>query len=255
MRVLATLSIKGGVGKTSCTVGIARALKRRGLKVGILDLDYRSPEVPLFLGVRADTALERTEGDILVPPMVEGMPVFSMAYIWPEGQGVLVEDDLAVQDVKQLLTPGIIGWPALDWLCLDSPPTSSGITKELLSSAGVGAMVVSHPSSASEAALLRTLDLLTELRVPIYALVSNQGTGEDGLPRYDLMDTDLARLAENRGVPIFQAIPHIRGSGKLDKYFDELAAKIVMTEPVLLKKTVLEGSKWTQLSRLLKQMP
>lgn len=255
MHCIVIISVKGGVGKTSCSVGLARALKRRGLRVGILDLDYRSPEVPMFLGVKAETALERAEGDALIPPMVEGMAVFSMAYVWPESQAVMVEDGDAVQDVRQLLTPGIIAWPELDYLVCDSPPNSSGITKELLSAPGVGAVAVSHPSTASEAALLRTLDLLAELRVPLHALVSNQGSGEDGVQRYDLTDEDLRALAEKRGIPVFQAVPHIRGPGKLDSYFDTLAAKIVDVKPVLLKKTTLEGSKWTQLTKLLKQMP
>ena len=52
--VVAVASGKGGVGKTSVAVGLARELVREGLRVGLLDADLHGPDVPRMLGIRRD---------------------------------------------------------------------------------------------------------------------------------------------------------------------------------------------------------
>ena len=243
MRTLLSASIKGGVGKTTVAVGTALALQRRGLRVGILDLDYRSPCVPLVLGVDG-ASLGRTASDALVPVEAQGLYLFSMAYVWDADQAVMVEDSDATTDVAQLLRPGVIAWPELDWLVVDTPPTSSGIVRAALEASGAaGAILVTQPSQVGRAATVRTLDLFAQKQVPVYALVSNQGTdGPDGMPRYDLQAHHIRELAEAHHIPIFMAIPHTR---HLDPYFDRLAAQLVVTSPVLLPKPPEpEGKSW-----------
>ncbi len=50
MDILSLFSEKGGVGKTTATVGLARALASRGLNIGVVDLDPRSTAT-IWLGV------------------------------------------------------------------------------------------------------------------------------------------------------------------------------------------------------------
>ena len=252
MQTILSCSIKGGVGKTTVAVGTARALQRRGLRVGILDLDYRSPCVPLVMGAD-DALLDRTPADALVPVEAQGLYLFSMGFIWPPEQCVMVGDDAATEDVRQLLRPGVIAWPQLDYLVVDTPPTSSGVVRVALDVAGAaGAILVTQPSRVARAATVRTLDLFAEKQVPVYALISNQGMEERGRDRdgflltgqhrYDLTDTDILSLAQQHQIPIFLAIPHTRD---LDPHFDRLAAMLVGTSPVLLPKPPeLEGASW-----------
>ncbi|MGB9594045.1 MAG: P-loop NTPase, partial [Anaerolineae bacterium] len=49
--VLAIMSGKGGVGKSLVTAQLAVALRRRGLRVGILDADITGPSIPKILGL------------------------------------------------------------------------------------------------------------------------------------------------------------------------------------------------------------
>jgi len=231
MKTILSASVKGGVGKTTVAVGLAQALQRLGHKVGILDLDYRAPNVPIVLNAEGLT-IGRTRDDALVPVAIAGLHLFSMAYVWPKEKGVLVEDNEATNDVAELLQPGVIAWPNLDFLVLDTPPTSSGIVRVALeASNATGAIVVSHPSRVSRADTLRTLDLFSEKQVPVYALVSNQGRDDEERERYDLTDRDIFDLARQYGIPIFVAIPHTQN---LVPYFDTLAEKVVVTEPVVL---------------------
>jgi len=49
-RILAVASGKGGVGKSTVALGIARALKDQGERVGLLDLDIFGPSLPTLMG-------------------------------------------------------------------------------------------------------------------------------------------------------------------------------------------------------------
>ena len=44
-------AIKGGVGKSQTTIGLACALKDKGLKMGIIDSDVTGPKIPAALGM------------------------------------------------------------------------------------------------------------------------------------------------------------------------------------------------------------
>ena len=246
------VAIKGGVGKTTVTVELGKAYRRLGLQVGVLDLDYRNPECPLFLNC-IDGKPGRTETDMVVPVMVDGIHLFSMAFIWPTAKAVLVEDNDARSDIKQILSPGVIAWPFLDVLVADSPPTSAGVTSAALEPGHfTGAILLSHPSTASRDALLRTLDLFSEKQVPVYALLSNQGCDEEGRPRYDLLDADIEALAKKYKLPLFMSIPHTRN---LAPHFDRLAADLLQTKPVILDPPKEpEGAGWERLVQISKTL-
>ncbi len=52
--IIAVASGKGGVGKSSVAVAIARELTRNGRKAGLVDADIAGPDVPRMLGLRRD---------------------------------------------------------------------------------------------------------------------------------------------------------------------------------------------------------
>ena len=51
-RVIAVSSGKGGVGKSMIATTIALKLAKKGLKVGLFDLDFTSPSTHLIMGVK-----------------------------------------------------------------------------------------------------------------------------------------------------------------------------------------------------------
>ncbi len=52
VKLVAVASGKGGVGKSTVSLGLARALARRGCQVGLLDADIYGPDIPLMVGLK-----------------------------------------------------------------------------------------------------------------------------------------------------------------------------------------------------------
>ena len=250
-KIVPVCSLKGGVGKTTISIGIARALRDKGLKVGILDLDYRTPNVPIALDNGAATLDHTYDGDVLLPPSVEDIRVMSMAYIWPEWKCVQVEDADAMEDVVHLLTPGIIDWDGVEYLIVDTPPTSTGVVRVALEAENiVGAIVVSHSSRVSRMDAIRTIDLFVEKGVPIIGLVCNQSVGVDGELRYDLEPADIEQVAAKYGIPYLGTIPHSRNN--LSSYFEVMADAILLNNPVTLRLKEPDKEPWKKLISLTK---
>lgn len=51
-KVIGVMSGKGGVGKSTVSVLLAKSLKKKGYKVGIMDADVTGPSVPRLLGIK-----------------------------------------------------------------------------------------------------------------------------------------------------------------------------------------------------------
>ena len=74
------LSGKGGVGKSTVSVGLALSLARQGKKVGLMDIDITGPNVPKMLGIE-DVDLHVEDGQIFPAIGPHGLKVISMAFL------------------------------------------------------------------------------------------------------------------------------------------------------------------------------
>jgi ATP-binding protein involved in chromosome partitioning len=250
MKIILVTGLKGGVGKTTTSIETARALTRRGYKVGILDLDYRTPNVPIAMDNGVAQLGHTFDGDVLLPPEIEGIRVMSMAYVWPEWKCVQVSDEDAMDDVLHLLSPDVVDWGPIDYLICDTPPTSTGVVQIALEAEDVvGSLIVSHASRVSRMDTVRTIDLFREKEVPIVGLVCNQA----GL--HDLDSEDIRVVAEQSGIPFFISVPHVgRNDGTLDAYFDQIGEALLNTAPITLKVKEVEDTKWRALLEMFKKL-
>ena len=253
MKKILVTSLKGGTGKTTTSISLAIALRGSGFKTGILDIDYRTPNVPLAMearglgGVPVDHSFT---GDVLIPAVVADIEVMSMAYIWPEHKAVQVAEADAMSDVRHLLSPGIIAWDqALSYLVIDTPPTSVGVVEAAFRADDVlGAFVVTHASSVSRMDAIRTLDLFREEGVPVLGMVCNQ------VGLHDLNADDIQAVATEAALPICLNVPHNPDFDELAPLYDELVKIIVKEEVVILPRYQPEDGTWQKLVKVMETL-
>jgi ATP-binding protein involved in chromosome partitioning len=218
------------------TAGLGKALARQGLKVGFLDLDYFAPNLDVELEVSAP--LEGDGNGHIIPSLTkDGSQFISLGQVYVADQAVTVGEEAAIYDIEQLLKPGVVEWGPLDYMVIDTAPTSSGVIQACLLVPDLfGTILISQPSRVSRADLLRSLSLMKDKRVPVLGAVVNQayyicpGCGQTSAA-YDLTPEDIETVVNEYKVPVLGKIPH---SGDLDKYFDELAIAVIGASPVII---------------------
>lgn len=164
-KALLIMSMKGGVGKTTVAVGLAKLLARRGLRVGLLDVDIHGSALPRALKLSRNPGYEPLLGQQLRPVRDGNIQIFSVGLLFREESPTEWDGEQKRSGVKQLVT-GSIAWEPLDWLVVDTPPTSGDEVLSLLAHMPNvhGAVIVTQPSDLSILGMRKTINLLREER-------------------------------------------------------------------------------------------
>src|SRR5437588_5740375 len=210
--VVAVVSGKGGVGKSSVTAGLACAWALGGARVGVLDADLNGPTMAKMLGVRGQR-LPFTANGVEPPRTTLGVKVMSMDLLLPSDAAPLTWD-AATQDeahtwrgtmeanaLREFLAD--TNWGELDVLLLDLPPGTDRLsTIASLVPSLSGIVVVTIPSDVSHLVVRRSITVAANTRAPVLGLVENMA----GL----FMGPDAAKLAADAGIPFLGSVPFDR---------------------------------------------
>lgn len=178
--VIAVASGKGGVGKTSVAVALARELVRRGRRTGLLDADLHGPDVPRMLGIRRDararsvtlTAAPGSRDAELEAVDVDGLAVASVGFLLGGTQGLTMAGPFAELMLGRLLEQ--TRWGELDVLVVDLPPGTGEIQQGLVTRADdVAAVLVVTPAEVSHLDTGRAVAVLRQAGVPLVGGVEN----------------------------------------------------------------------------------
>jgi len=128
-RVIASVSGKGGTGKSLTAANIAYALKMRGKEVGILDCDVRSPNITCILGIDSNVQLELNEDRRrVVKPLWNGIWVMSSAIFAANYRALTITGEQVATFLRQTVVD--FDWPVpLDFLILDMDPSTGDSMK------------------------------------------------------------------------------------------------------------------------------
>lgn len=120
--LIAVLSGKGGVGKSSVAALLAVALRRQGREVGVLEGDRTGPSIPRMFGLHG---LPPPFAGVIVPARsASGIEAMSINLILPdEQQAVIWRGPLISGAIKQFCYDVL--WGHLDFLVVDLPPGTS----------------------------------------------------------------------------------------------------------------------------------
>ncbi|HVN02352.1 MAG TPA: Mrp/NBP35 family ATP-binding protein [Caulobacteraceae bacterium] len=172
-RVIAVVSGKGGVGKSTVAVNLACALAAMGLKVGLLDCDVYGPSVPRMMGVDDEPVFEDGK---LQPLMAFGLKLMSIGFIVDEGRAMIWRGPMVTSAVRQMIKDVRWGGPGdeLDVLVADMPPGTGDIQLTLFHDFKIdGAVIVSTPQEIALIDARRAAAMLEKLGTPILGMIEN----------------------------------------------------------------------------------
>ena len=148
--IIAVVSGKGGVGKSTVAANLAIALAKGGAKTGLMDADIYGPSVPIMFGVRGERPLMmEIEGKGMIVPLERyGIKLISIGLMVDEKQAVVWRGPMASSAIRQFITD--VYWGELDYLVVDMPPGTGDIHLTVLQTVPVtGVEVVSTPQAVA----------------------------------------------------------------------------------------------------------
>lgn len=174
--IIAVVSGKGGVGKSTVAANLALALSQQGAKVGLMDADIYGPSVPIMFGVRGQRPLmENVDGkDKIVPLEQHGIKLISIGLLVDEKSAVVWRGPMASSAIRQFVTD--VHWGELDYLVIDMPPGTGDIHLTLVQTIPVtGAVVVTTPQEVALSDAKKAISMFSQAqtKVPIIGLVEN----------------------------------------------------------------------------------
>jgi Mrp family chromosome partitioning ATPase len=170
-RVLAVMSGKGGVGKSSVAGLLASSLRKRGLKVGILDADITGPSIPKMFGAH-QIPVGGPEGILPIESRM-GIKLMSINFLLPdEDQPVVWRGPLISRAIQQFWSD--IAWGDLDVLVVDLPPGTSDASLTVMQSLPLdGIVLVTSPQDLAGMVVRKAANMSATLGVRLIGLVEN----------------------------------------------------------------------------------
>jgi ATP-binding protein involved in chromosome partitioning len=215
--VIAVVSGKGGVGKSTVAANLALAFAEGGAKVGLMDADIYGPSVPIMFGVRGERPKMMDVGGkgMIVPLERFGIKLMSIGLLVDEKNAVVWRGPMASSAIKQFVTDVL--WGELDYLVIDMPPGTGDIHLTLMQTVPVtGVIVVTTPQDVALADAKKGIAMFgqAQINVPIIGLVENMSYFTPAeLPenKYYIFGKEGGkRLAEEYEIPFLGQIPLVQ---------------------------------------------
>lgn len=224
-KVIAVMSGKGGVGKSSVSSLMAVGLARQGFKVGILDADITGPSIPRLFGIK-----DRPDhvGDFLLPAKTKkGIKIMSINLLLPnEDDPVVWRGPILAGAVKQFWTD--VAWGKLDYLLVDLPPGTGDVPLTVMQSLPLnGMVVVTSPQELARMVVRKAAKMATQMSIPIIGYVENMSYFKcpDCGKHYDIFGKSGSKKGESINgstfievLPIDPLLADLSDQGRVEDY-------------------------------------
>ena len=207
-KVIAVVSGKGGVGKSTVTSMLAVAMARKGKRVGVLDADITGPSAPTAFGVNE---CQGANEDGLYPALSRtGIQVMSINLLLDNpGDPVVWRGPVIAGAVKQFWTDVI--WEDVDYLFVDMPPGTGDVPLTVFQSLPVdGIVIVISPQDLVSMIVTKAVRMAEMMHIPVLGFVENYAYLEcpDCGKKLNIFgESQIDDTARELGVPVLAKLP------------------------------------------------
>ena len=207
-KVIAVVSGKGGVGKSTVTSMLSVAMARTGKRVGVLDADITGPSAPTAFGV---TECQGASEDGLYPALTRGgIQVMSINLLLDDSTAPVVwRGPVIAGAVKQFWTDVI--WEDVDYMFVDMPPGTGDVPLTVFQSLPVdGIVIVTSPQDLVSMIVSKAVKMANMMHIPILGFVENYSYLQcpDCGKRIEVFGkSKLDQVAAEFGLPVLARLP------------------------------------------------
>ena len=207
-KVIAVVSGKGGVGKSTVTSMLAVAMARKGYRVGVLDADITGPSAPTAFGVNE---CQGANEDGLFPALTRGgIQVMSINLLLDNpADPVVWRGPVIAGAVKQFWTDVI--WEDVDYMFVDMPPGTGDVPLTVFQSLPVdGIVIVTSPQDLVSMIVSKAVKMAEMMHIPVLGFVENYSylqCPDCGKKIQVFGKSHLDEVAAKAGLPILARLP------------------------------------------------
>ncbi|MBO5998340.1 MAG: Mrp/NBP35 family ATP-binding protein [Lachnospiraceae bacterium] len=195
-KVIAVVSGKGGVGKSSVTALCALMASRKGYKTAILDADITGPSIPKMFNVDSRDVSGGEHG-LYPAESLTGVRIMSMNLLMEDtSRPVIWRSPVITGTLKQFWTE--VCWGEVDYMFVDMPPGTGDVPLTVFQSFPVdGIIIVTTPQDLARMIVAKAVGMARMMNIPILGVIENMSYavcphcgekidlfGESGLEEY-----------------------------------------------------------------------
>ena len=236
-KVIAVVSGKGGVGKSTVTASLAAAMAKRGRKVAVLDADITGPSIPTAFGIH-ERAMATEDG---IQPAVTpgGIKLMSLNLLTEnETDPVIWRGPVIAGVVTQFWTDVV--WGDVDYMFVDMPPGTGDVPLTVFQSLPVdGIIVVTSPQDLVSMIVSKAVNMAKMMSIPLLGVIENYSyyqCPDCGAKHAIFGESRLDEVARELALPILARLPidptvaAAFDAGKMEavspNYLEEVAAQL-----------------------------
>ena len=207
-KVIAVVSGKGGVGKSTVTSMLAVAMAKKGKRVAVLDADITGPSAPTAFGV---TECQGATKEGLYPALTKGgIQVMSINLLLDNSSDPVVwRGPVIAGAVKQFWTDVI--WEDVDYMFVDMPPGTGDVPLTVFQSLPVdGIVIVTSPQDLVSMIVSKAVKMANMMHIPVLGFVENYSYLEcpDCGKRINVFgESHLDAVAKEFDLPVLARLP------------------------------------------------
>ncbi len=229
-KVIAVMSGKGGVGKSTLTTLLAKAAQSKGLKVGVMDADITGPSIPRLFGLQNEKAYGDGENHIFPVVDADGIKTMSINYLIEEENTPVIWRGPIIAGAIQQFWNDVL-WEELDVLFIDMPPGTGDIALTIMQTIPVsGVIMVSTPQPMVSMIVSKAINMLKQMNIPVLGVIENMSyvTCPDCNKKIELYENSIEEFIHENQVELLAELPFNSGISLLN-HEDEICEKDILS--------------------------
>jgi ATP-binding protein involved in chromosome partitioning len=207
-KMIAVISGKGGVGKSTVSINLARSLANLGRRTAILDCDIYGFSIPDLLQISDPV---QTQNRQFIAPKVQGIEVMSMKFFVAHNAPVMWRGPMLGKAIRQMMEDTL--WNDPEYMVLDLPPGTGDIAMDVHDYfPKAAAILVTTPDGNAAKVAERAGQMARSLDRRLIGVIENMSymtCPECGYQWFPLGQGGAQSVAQSLQIPVLAKVPWV----------------------------------------------